>query len=92
MPYLAINNYLTTYHNFLIYNEGISASQGGDEIDGVFRCIADENRFTFSAIDTYNIHGGHKLNLGDGGMVNNVMCDVHESRVNKNILNGIYDT
>ena len=45
--------------------------QGGDEIDDVFGCvIIDTNgTITVEAIDTYNIAGGGRRNIGDGDSV-----------------------
>ena len=60
-------------------------SQGGDEIDDVFGCIImnTNGEIKVAPLDTYNIRGRNKLNLGDGGLVSsailrNMILILHE--------------
>ena len=49
-------------------------SQGGNGIDDVFGCIVmnTNGMIKIAPLDTYNVHGSNKLNLGDGGLVSSV--------------------
>jgi len=48
--------------------------QGGDGIDDVFGCVIMNTNGEIKVVplDTYNIRGGKKLNMGDGGLVSSV--------------------
>jgi len=52
----------------------VVSPQGGEAIDDVFGCtIMNMNGETkVSPLDTYNVHGSNKLNMGDGGLVSSV--------------------
>ena len=55
--------------------------QGGDEIDDVFGCVTVNTNgiITVAAIDTYNIAGGERQNLGDGETVKHCVMYVRQS-------------